>query len=349
MFLAILLLLFSVAIVFFMIFILSAGFDSSQWWLMLIFALMALASFLGGLYKLEDETGCFTNLLNNRDKKRAAKAKAKAEREKAEKPKSAKKPCAAAKNVKFNIIVGAIASLLLVGYAWLVVWILSNLHQDSVITNVWQYFSIVGILVSALLFVFAGVLITMHDFNVPVFSGFHPVGKKVSQTKQFVHRAYIEKGYLRALRRVGLIYFSLLVLFFGILSIFNHYALNLLVCSPLFFLSLTMIYDENDTYKDYIKEKSKCDKWEKFVCSCGTLIPGSKFVGRANQRETEDLYRETTTTTTTTTIGNTVYVDTDVDTDYYTVTNYSYDDVYICPNCKKKKNLHYTGSTKRYL
>lgn len=349
MFLAILLLLFAVAVVAFMIFILSAGFDPTQWWLMLVLGLVALASLLGGLYKLEDETFCFTNMLNKRDERRAAKAKASAKEETAQKPKRAKKPCAAAKNVKFNIIAGAIVSLLLVGYAWLVLWILSNLRQGDAITSVWQYFSIVGIIVSALLFGFAGVLITMRDFTVPVFSGFHPVGKKIAQSKQFVHRVYKERGYLRALRRVGLIYFSLFVLFLGILSIFNHYALNLFVCSPLFFLSLTVIYDENDTYKDYIKEKSNCDNWEKFVCSCGTLIPGSKFVGRANQRETEDLYRETTTTTTTTTIGDTVYVDTDVDTDYYTVTNYSYDDVYICPNCKKKKNLHYTGSTKKYL
>ena len=53
----------------------------------------------------------------------------------------------------------------------------------------------------------------------------------------------------------------------------------------------------------------------------------------------------TTTTTTTTTYGDTTYVDTDVDTQVqdYKITNYAYDNRYICPHCGEPHDVYESG------
>jgi len=363
MFLAILLLIFAIGCGALLIAVLTAGIDPTQWWMYLVLGLTSLGSLIGGLYKLEDETFCFSNLADWLSKRAEAKTervssgnsgrqasvkKEKPKPEKNPKPKKSPQPIASIANVKLNIILGTVMALLLVAYIWLFFWITDIVYEDRIMRNIWQYFDIIGIFVSIGLFYYAGAILSLPDFDSPVFAGFHPVGRKISEASMFVEKVYIERGYKRAIKRVGLIFCGIYLLIIAVACFINLYGLTLLVSAPAFLATGLDFYDESSTYKDYIRHKSKCEDWEKFVCVCGTLVPGSRYVGRANERETEDRYRETTTTTTTTTIGDTTYVDTDVDTEYYRVTHYSYDDVYICPNCGRKVSVYNSGSMRTY-
>ena len=367
-------LLFGIALGAFLIYMLTLGAVASLWWSYLLMGVLALALFFYGLYKLEDETGCFSILfdsLNKRLDERDAMAAGKkgaekknSERKPAQKPVQ-KKPSGAGessekgakksskmlplKGFGLNIALGCLGIVLLAVYLFLYVKVKAWLG--------WEWLDWVLVPLSFSLFLFAGVAIVTKDHKHPVFGGYHPSGKTIKATKAYIEDVYLRRGYQSTLRRIERIFTYIYILMIGIATLIDASAFPLLPTSLVFFFAQFVIYDET-TYKEYIAEIASCKDWERYVCKyCDTLISGNQYEGRANESESSSLWRETTTTTTTTTdtqtIGDTVYVDTYVDTDVstqdYIRTDYQYDQVYRCPRCKKLHYIHKEGSYRTWL
>ena len=326
-------------------------------WIYLVLGGTALLCLLYGLWKLNDETDCFTALFDRLSRRLDEKEAKRAREERAQRAKNTGNKRTAKPKTPFfrtgmqnmgsHIGAGILMGVLVILYIFVYRWVIGLIRGDAPVGSFWGHFSIVGILVSAVAFGFVSVVNAMPSFSAPIFNGYHPVGRTVTETEQYIVRIFEVRGYAADLRRASRVCGYAYMLIIGIFCIFDPTCLSLLVASPAFLLGQLLAYGE-DTCSNYIEEKSKCKVWRRYVCGrCRTLIGSGSYVGRRNERSHDDYYRETTTTTTTTTTtyGDTTYVDTDVDTQVqdYKITNYAYDNRYICPHCGEPHDVYESG------
>lgn len=269
------------------------------------------------------------------------------------------------KNYTINIVSGCIGAALIIGIALLWSWICSFMYEGHEPENIFGYLNIIPIAASAFIYIFLGILLITHDFSHPVFSGYHPTGKTITETKAFLRRAYFEKGLVKELTRIAVIFSLIYIGILIVMTVIDLYNISLLLPSPILFLGISVIWSD-EKYDEFIAERANCKGWREFVCKyCETLISG-KALESSEHREGESTYhhdREITTTTTTTTssdwmmIGNTEYIDTRVDTRVDTVVD---DQEYIktdhfdfyhyrCPRCKKIHTVSRTYTTRMDL
>lgn len=328
-------------------------------WVYLVLGGTALLCFIYGLWKLNDETYCFSDLFDSLsrrlDERRAQEARSTrqvsaktANGGKTEKPKKTFFRTGM-ENMKGFLVNDALLFGALAIYTLVYLFVISCFVGEEPIRSAAAYINPFGVILSLLVFGFCGIVTVQTSYNEPIFGIYYPVGRTVSETEGYIRRVFTERGFAFDIRRSARLAAYVYILALGIVSIFNQHALSLLVASPAFFISQFFVYGK-DTYKDYIATVSHCKEWERYVCRyCGTLIGESGYRGKVNEQESEDYYRETTTTTTTTTTtygDGSTDVDTDVDTRVqdYKLTHYSYDHRFVCPRCKRNHDLHEFGS-----
>ena len=263
------------------------------------------------------------------------------------------------KSFSSNIILGCISVAFTVGLALLWGWICSFMYEGHEPESIFSYINFVGIVAGVLFGSVVSAALVIHDFSNPVFGKYHPSGRTITETKNFVRRCYFEGGLIDTLCRIIRIFALINAAILIVMTIMNPYNISLLAAVPFFFVAIPTIWSEDEKYDEFIAERANCKGWREFVCKyCETLISG-KALESTEHREGESTYhhdREITTTTTTTTssdwmmIGDTEYIDTRVDTRVNTVVD---DQEYIktdhfdfyhyrCPRCKK---IHTVGRT----
>ena len=149
MFLAIILLLFAIGTAALLIALLSAGAIASQWWVYTLLGVVSLCSLLGGLYKLEDETFCFSDLADFIRRKKAQKKEP--ESRKAVTGDSKKKSDVKASWITTNIVFGVLELVAFTVYAAAYLFLFSAIYDGKQVSG----FNLIGIIVSVCAFGFA--------------------------------------------------------------------------------------------------------------------------------------------------------------------------------------------------
>ena len=213
----------------------------------------------------------------------------------------------------------------------------------------------IPIVIHAVVFLFAGIIAGMCDYNTTHWKtplkhikGYtytcHPKGKTAAEIDEYLKKQFKKDEFNTSDLTIVVAFFVFDLLILGAFAFFvSSYTFNALIAFPAWIIMALIV--RIPTASTYLHEVMG-DDWEKYVCPHCKAIYGKFDYKTTNHSEKEWISSHNVDVTDKYTDGiNTVWVDR-TETRYNINHNTSFDKIYTCPRCKKtiKEKFSYTES-----